>query len=93
MALSVFTKRAPQHDVLGMPDAFALCAKDAIPGIKSTQIIAVVWGKDVADALLPKVKDLLSNPEATASPKKKKKAPAPASVAPSVSGPVPTASN
>lgn len=91
MPLSVFTKRAPQHDVLGMPDAFAICAKDAIPGIKTTQIIAVVWGKDVADALVPKVKDLLTNPEATASPKKKKKAPAPASAAPA--SPVPTASN
>jgi hypothetical protein len=74
MPLSVFTKRAPQHDVLGMPDAVAICAKDAIPGIATTQIIAVVWGKDVADALVPKVLEVLSNPATLTKPKKTKPA-------------------
>lgn len=62
MALSVFVRRTTQHDVLGMPDAYAICAKGAIPGIQSTQIIAVVWGKDIADVLSPMIRDALANP-------------------------------
>jgi hypothetical protein len=82
MPLSVFVRRAQQHDVLGMPDAFAVCAKGAVPGIQSTQVIAVVWGKDVADALSPMIRGILANPDSLKKSKAAKKpAPAPAAVA------------
>jgi hypothetical protein len=72
MSLSVSVRRTTQHDVLGMPDAYAICAKGAIPGIQSTQIIAVVWGKDIADTLTPMVREALANPVVAKKTGKKK---------------------
>lgn len=68
--MEVFVKRSRSHDVVGLPDAYAVCARGLVPGVKTSQPIAVVWGRSFADDLIPHVKRVLETPKAKPARKK-----------------------
>lgn len=79
--MDVFIKRAKNHDVPGMPDAYAVCVRGLVPGVKTSQPAAIVWGRDMAERLAGPVKESLTAP-AKPKPKRKKKAETPVAAAP-----------